>query len=252
MAGVLPLTIVSGSQRELASGDYLANSPYPGYISGLGLKWISNTSVSIGPGAAEIESTGRAIKLDSELEKNGLSLSANTQYHLYLYDNFGTTDVEITTTAPSTPYSGTAASKSGVTSKRYIGGIRTDGSGNVRPFQHFHNSGVYIWRLSESGTIWTRMLNGGSATTATSISCLSASLSVANALLCFVTAPVVGGVRIASADDTLSSTSSQLPLGSGSKVEALLSCSSSQQIQYLNSSASQQTYVDVFGFILDR
>lgn len=108
----------------------------PDYIAGLVPKWVSATSLSVSPGKAYIPSLSDALAVPSAITKTSLSLSASTWYHLYLFSNGGTPDLEVSTTAPEPdPYAGTARTKDEVTSRRYLGSIRTDASGNILPFE---------------------------------------------------------------------------------------------------------------------
>ncbi|WP_414609303.1 hypothetical protein, partial [Stenotrophomonas pavanii] len=98
----------------------MSGQPIPaGYIDGLKMEWVSGTQIRFTSGSAYIPSLGRALALAAAVTKTP-TLAASTWYHAYLYSNAGTPDVEVTTTAPDTPYSGTARTKAGDTSRRYI------------------------------------------------------------------------------------------------------------------------------------
>lgn len=105
-----------------------------GYIDGLQMKWVSGTALTVTSGAAYIEGSSKVLSATADIAKTGLSLTASTWYHVYLYDNAGTPDVEIVTTAPASPYNGTARSKTGDTGRRYIGSVRTDSTGALFKF----------------------------------------------------------------------------------------------------------------------
>jgi len=79
---------------------------------------------------------GDRIQTASDISASSLSLSASTFYHVYAYLNSGTPTIEVVTTAPASPYKGTARSKTGDTSRRYIGSILTDASGYIFDFIH--------------------------------------------------------------------------------------------------------------------
>lgn len=93
--------------------------PGSSYIEGLFLKSIVGTTITIGKGYAALQSTGNNLAVLADLSVT-VSPAANTWYHLYLYDNAGTPALELVTTAPAAPYLGTARSKTGDTSRRYI------------------------------------------------------------------------------------------------------------------------------------
>jgi hypothetical protein len=136
------------------------------YISGLKMVWISSTSISVSSGAAVLASTGSLLTNSATLTLTP-SLAASTFYHVYLYNNAGTTAIEAVTTAPAAPYFGTARAKTGDTGRRYLGSILTDASGNIYPFVH---SGNRISYAMNAALAPFRALAGGAATTLTSVS----------------------------------------------------------------------------------
>ncbi len=103
-----------------------------GHIDGLKMEWVSGTSLRVTSGSAYIESLGYAIELPAAITKSSLVLVASSWYHIYLFDNAGTPDIEIVTTAPAAPYNGSARSKTGDTGKRWLGRVRTDESSALR------------------------------------------------------------------------------------------------------------------------
>lgn len=153
------------SFRALVSADI----PFPtDYISGLKMTWNSVNSVSVSTGEAVIPSTGLLETVNATLTLSGLSLSASTFYHIYLFDNAGTPTIECVTTAPDVPYRGTARAKTGDATRRYVGSVLTDGSGNLWFFQQILTRVSYGW--GGAGAAPQRPLSGGTATTATSVS----------------------------------------------------------------------------------
>lgn len=133
--------------RALVSADV----PLPtDYISGLKLIWNSATSISVGTGEAIIPSTGKTEVVASTLTLSSLSLSASTVYNVYLFDNAGTPTIECVTTAPASPYQGTARAKTGDTTRRWLGSVLTDSSGNVYNFAQTGNSIRFIVNISLS------------------------------------------------------------------------------------------------------
>lgn len=141
-----PLVLAAGVRGELPNGDQLpidALQLPKGLIDGLQMQWVSGTALTVTSGAAYIEGSGKVLRATSAIAKTGLSLSASTWYHVYLYDNAGTPDVEIVTNAPAAPYNGTARSKTGDTSRRYVGSVITDASGNIKEFTHINYEIIY-------------------------------------------------------------------------------------------------------------
>lgn len=157
------------AQRISARG-----AEFAGVIHGLTLEWVSGTALTVTGGGAHIEGLGRVVAVPSSIAKTGLSLAADTWFHVYLYLNAGTPDVEIVSTAPATSYSGSARSKTGDTSRRYLGSVRTNGSGSIR---RFSMDGTAIRWEEDVRAAPFRVLAGGTASTWTSVS-LSAVLPV--------------------------------------------------------------------------
>lgn len=139
----------------------MSGQPIPeGYIDGFKMEYVSGTQIRFTGGSAYIPSLGRAITLASPVTKTP-TLAANTWYHNYTYDNAGTTDVEVSATAPAAPYNGTARAKTGDTSRRYIGSFRTDASGSIYNFQHADSGVMYLTDISVSPF---RVVSGGTST----------------------------------------------------------------------------------------
>lgn len=131
-------------------------------IEGLKLSWNSATSITVGTGHCYAEN-GDEIDLTSAITKSGLSLSSSTWYHVYVYLS-GTPAAEIVTTAP-TAWKGPAYSKTGDTSRRYVGSVLTDGSGNIYEFMHNLNNNQIVYKGSSvTNTSPFRVLNGGTST----------------------------------------------------------------------------------------
>ena len=109
------------------------------HIQGLSLAWVSGSALTVASGSAWVPGLNRVLDVPNGVAKTGLVFTANTWYYLYLFDNAGTPDVEISTVAPAAPYRGSARIKGGATpdnTRRYLGAVRTDGAGAVRPFSH--------------------------------------------------------------------------------------------------------------------
>lgn len=139
------------------------------HISGLQMVYGSGTSVSFTSGTAAIQSSGLILRFPSTITKSGLSLSANTWYHCYGFSNAGTPDVEIVTTVPAAAYFGTARSKTGDSSRRYLGSIRTLASGQIAQFQH--NPATNRVTYLGAPYVLTNVLAAGTATAYTTVSC---------------------------------------------------------------------------------
>jgi hypothetical protein len=95
----------------------------------------------------------------------GGNLTNSTWYYVYAWNNAGTLDFEISTTAPDGP----RATKSGDATRRYLGCFPTTSAGAPIPLRA--SRGRYVYRHSGSAAADTRVLTGGSATSNTAVEC---------------------------------------------------------------------------------
>lgn len=223
----------------------------PIQIEGLKVTWNSATSVTVGVGRCYAEN-GNFINVTSALVKSSLSLSASTWYHIYVYLSGGTPTAEVVTTAP-VAWKGTAYSKTGDTSRRYVGSIRTDGSSNVYEFAHnpFDNLMLYSGDSDLDASPF-RALSSGTATTATAVD-LSAVIPVTSR---------IGFLRISSSASVVAffgPTSNvnglALNIGSTAVQNAIGSfpLTASQQHYYkFNSAPAGGATIDVYGYYFER
>lgn len=147
-----------------------------GYIDGLQLVWGSATSLSVASGRAYIPSLGRTLELPATYTLSGLALTASTWYHAYLYLDGATPKFELVTTAPSAVYYGTARTKTGDTSRRYIGSVLTDSGGSIWPF--IISNGLVMYQGYINQNPFTALI-AGTATSETTVSLVGALPSVA-------------------------------------------------------------------------
>lgn len=139
-------------------------------IGGLEMVWNSTSSISVTTGSAYIPALNRLSLVNSTLTLSSLSLSASTMYHVYLYENTGTSAIECVTTAPSSAYFGSARTKSGDTSRRYLGSIVTNSSGAIMKFKHNAKNGRIAYLENNQVAPLILALNGTSTTPVT-VSC---------------------------------------------------------------------------------
>lgn len=144
----------------------VATTVEPGYIDGMQLIWNSTTSYTVLSGSCYIPSVGTNVNFPSDTVKAGLVLSANTWYHLYAFLNSGIPDIEHVTTAPSTFYNGRARTKTGDTTRRYVGSFRTGAGGVITQFK---TDTLGSQRYLTSNAL-QRILSAGTATVRTNIS----------------------------------------------------------------------------------
>lgn len=142
----------------------------PGDIVGLPLIWVGGGAITVGSGSAHVQGLARRVDVSSPIAKSSLSLSASTWYHVYLFESSGVADVEIVTTAPAAAYNGIARSKTGDTSRRYLGSVLTTAAGAISKFTHDSQTGTINYEENINAAPYV-VLSGGAATSATSVSC---------------------------------------------------------------------------------
>lgn len=214
-------------------------------LSGLKLYWLSTTSIRVGPGVAVIPSGG-LVSNSANIDKTGLSLSSSSWYHVYLYDNAGTAAVEVVTTAPAV-FFGTCYQKTGDPSRRYLGSIRTDGSGNVYRFLHFGDRMQYQVQVNAAPF---RCLSAGNATSRTNVSL--ASVVPVTARIASLRLAETGGqvASVGNPDDSGAYIFQIDPSGRASPDDFPLD--SSQRMTYSVATSAGSFYVDVLGYTFER
>lgn len=101
----------------------------------------------------------------SKIEGGG-NLANSTWYYVYAYDNAGSLDFEISTTAPAS----NLCIKGGPDATRiYLGCFRTLSTGAPIPMRM--KRGRYLYNYSGSAAADTRVLNAGTATSNTAVDC---------------------------------------------------------------------------------
>lgn len=139
----------------------------PGYIDGQTMSWVSATQLAIASGTCYIPSVGANVNFPSNITLTP-TLSASAFHHVYAFLNSGVPDYEVSTTAPSSPYNGTARTKTGDTTRRYIGSFLTNSSSQI---YRFVQAGMEIHYLETiGGGTPFRILSSGAATSRTAIS----------------------------------------------------------------------------------
>lgn len=153
------------------SSDYL--SIPKDYISGFRVEWLSSNSLMVGTGAAYVPSIDRILTFASSITKSSISLTSDSWFHIYIFNNSGTPDFEVVSTVPSSEYFGTARTKSGDNSRRYIGSVRTIAAASIAKFSHNPEIGQITY-LEDINSSPFRVVSGGAAIVATSVSCSDA------------------------------------------------------------------------------
>lgn len=123
-----------------------ANYISPSYIDGLEIKYRTSGSITVGLGSAYLDSLGRLLTVSNVITGSISPVSTTVSgswQNVYLYDGGGgTAAIEIDTTAPSSPYAGSARTKSGDTSRRYLGSLYCDTGGYLYRFNSIAQGNV--------------------------------------------------------------------------------------------------------------
>lgn len=171
MADVKLSQLAAVSPASVAAGAALWT--LPGFIQGLRLVYTAANALRVDPGAATIQSLNYPVNVAAAIAKTGLTLTAATWYHVYLFMNGSTPDIEVVTTAPTAAYHGTARSKTGDTSRRYLGSVRSLAANTLAKFEHSPELGSMTYHENINAAPFI-VLSAGTATAATSVSCTTA------------------------------------------------------------------------------
>lgn len=136
--------------------------------------------------------SGGGVAIGATKILGGGNLANSTWHYVYCWDNAGTLDYEITTTAPS----GSRRTKSGDATRRYLGCFRTTSAGAPIPVRA--SRGRYVYDLGGGLTALFDALSGGADTSFTAVSLASlvpphARLATVRALATAGAAPGIAG-----------------------------------------------------------
>lgn len=216
-----------------------------GYIDGMKMVWNSAGSITFESGTAYIESLSEIVELATSVTKSVSGLTPNTFYHNYLYTSGGVADVEISATAPATPYIGTARSKTGDPSRRYIGSFLSTAAGGIRRFVQYETEVSYLDTL---GTMPYRILAAGSATTTTPVSVLPAAPITAVQFKGQLINNVATGFFVISAPG---GTLEIISIPPSSRVVQYLPIFNSQMFYY-NTNTGGSSFIDLHAYVFER
>lgn len=222
-----------------------ASATLSGYIRGLQIQRDSANALTVKTGGAWIQSLGAVLDVSTAISKTGLVLTANTWYAIYLYSNAGTPDIEISTTTPAAPYSGRARSKTGDTSRRFLGYWRASAANTLRVQSH---DGEYVRFLDTVTVAPYRVVESFSGTTATNTS-LAALVppTSTRAVAKIRTASTAGWIMLAPGG---SAEIFEFPNGNGGEIA--LELSSAQDLRHMNNAAGGGTSVEIIGYYEQR
>lgn len=258
MADVKLSQLAAVSPASVAAGAALWT--FPGHVEGLKLEYVAANQLRVTSGSAYIQSLGYAVAAAAAITKTGLTLTASTWYHVYLYMNGATPDIEIVTTAPAAPYSGTARAKTGDTTRRYLGSVRCSPIANT--MQNFLSVGggsaavEVLYRNKQDGAGF-RLLADGVATAETAVDCSPAvpvtSFAAMTRLLNTATA---SSLYTGTSDDSAAGppTDGIVAVSAGAQAFLTHPLSPTQQMTYWYSLAPTGTgaYIDVYGYKYER
>jgi hypothetical protein len=228
----------------------------PDYINGLTAVWNSANSISITGGSAYIPSSGTVLTLAGTITKSSLVLSAATFYHVYLYSNAGTPDIEIVTTAPSAKYSGSSRTKTGDTSRRYLFSFLTAAADTIIRFKHANNKVSYLADYLAAPLV---ILTNGLATTSTAVSASGAvPVTATHTCMAIFNSSAVSGASVFLNDadiGAVTNANAQISVPFGLQATLDFSISASQTLNYIypaTAPSGNGTYLRVFGYLFER
>ena len=220
----------------------------PGVISGLQMEWASGNSYRLTSGYAYVPSVDGVVTVASTITKTGQVLNPNSWYHLYLFQGAGGAgDCELSATAPAAPYSGTARAKTGDTSRRYLGSVRTNASGQMYRFVQT-NEDIHYLETIGGGTPF-RILSSGAATGLTSVSTAAVvPITSRRAEFQFINGSAGSQFMLVSPPDV---SADVLSVAAGSRFMAYFALVNGA-VGYYMSAASGAAFIDVHGYTYER
>lgn len=202
----------------------------PSLIYGAEVEYVSGGSYRVTPGSFYIPSIDSVVTFSSAVTKSP-SLPVNQYLHVYGFVNAGSVDFEAVTTAPSAPYFGAARTKSGDTSRRYLGTLKIGADGSIFNFIKVGNDCYYQASILASPFV---VLSNGNQSTITLVNC--------SAVI-----PPVSRVGLFTVTNSDASARLDLYNGAGAGPVAFVNGSNSDQLRIpLNSSQQiQYTYASL-------
>lgn len=221
-----------------------------GYIEGLVVECLDTLTVTVSSGAAYIPGSGTVLDVPSGLAIAApTGMTVNAWYHVYLFNNAGSPDLEVSATAPSV-YRGTASTKTGDTSRRYLGSAKAFTSS---AFWSFRNtpfcevSYTFVWSTSPF-----RVLSGGTSTSTVNIAVTAAVPVTATRARCSGTSS--GGGSGVVGISVGGSNGNHITWQPSTKFSEMIPLDALQRIAYvwLNAPAGALFYIDIGGYIYER
>lgn len=138
----------------------------PTFITGLHLEWVSGTEVRIKSGACYILGSGEILEATADTVLT-ITPAASTFYYIYALKVGGALSFESSPTAP-VQYRGYAKHKTGDSSRRYVGAVRSNAAGTA--LHRFRCEGNLVRYLQDTEVAPFRLVNALSAQVVTFVS----------------------------------------------------------------------------------
>ncbi len=145
VAGFWINPIVTFTDRGIAEGVTSGVASQTTLIEAMKTVYLSANSVRVEAGAIFVPGVG-ILEFDNAVDKTSLVLTANTWYYLYAYSSDGLPAIEVSSVAPDVPYKGSARSKTGDASRRYVpnSAFYASAANTIRRFTHIGNHTRWI------------------------------------------------------------------------------------------------------------
>lgn len=223
------------------------------YQTGCQMVWNSATSVSISTGGMYIPGSNKIVNVSSTLTPTMPSLTASTFYYLYLFESAGTAAGEIVTTTPAAPYKGKARTKTGDTSRRLAGVLRSNAAGTAI-FKFGHGADGWVRYLEWTSLSPFRVLTNSASAGGTTISFANVVPAIAQFARAnfYADSATLHYVGWGDAVGSPTSANFNLVVEGNKQTSSDVELSSSQTLNYISSSATVGLTVDCTAYLLER
>lgn len=237
----------SGTPSSVA----LRLGPSKGFIEGLDLSILSS-GVTVYPGAAVL-GTGELVEVTSAITKALPAYVNSTFFSVYLFNNNGTPDIEISTTAP-VKYYGKASAKGSDLSRRFLGYYRISNSGLLAECNCINGIARFVG--PDDANPLLRLVAGAAPTTYTQVSMSGFIMTgIARSIMFDGTNSVAAGGPVVAYSGVNGKTYSTFQSGTNKyEAEVFFNVPNNPQLWYKFSSApsSGGFFLDIKGFRFDR
>lgn len=237
----------SGTPSSVA----LRLGPSKGFIEGLDLSILSS-GVTVYPGAAVL-GTGELVEVTSAITKALPAYVNSTFFSVYLFNNNGTPDIEISTTAP-VKYYGKASAKGSDLSRRFLGYYRISNSGLLAECNCINGIARFVG--PDDANPLLRLVAGAAPTTYTQVSMSGFIMTgIARSIMFDGTNSVAAGGPVVAYSGVNGKTYSTFQSGTNKyEAEVFFNDPNNPQLWYKFSSApsSGGFFLDIKGFRFDR